>query len=129
MTITDAMRALLGDGSVLGDTARELDLLIAADNAATEIQSVFGVLYSGEEAGAAGVEAAIERLAREHAHDPDLERRLSQLGGSTEVIAWAGCAAPARDLLRWHAQPHMRAAYYLGLAIGWRAARQSGGAR
>lgn len=129
MTLSDAMRALLGDGSVLDDTAREFDLLVAADTQAADVHATFGVLYSGEQAGPAGVQALTERLAREHAEDPDLVSMLAKFDRANEVIAWRDGAAPVSDVMRWYAQPHMRAAYYVGLAIGWRAARQSGGAR
>jgi hypothetical protein len=128
MTLSDAMRALLGDGSVLDDRAREFDLLVAADTQAADVHATFGVLYSGEQAGPAGAQALIERLAREHAEDPDLLSMIPKLDRANEPIAWQDGVAPVGEVMHWYAQPHMRAAYYVGLAIGWRAARQSGGA-
>jgi hypothetical protein len=133
MTLPEAVRVILGDGGVFDDPAtpdhvNPLDLLTEADNLALDIFPSAGVLYPDDGQKDNATEAAIGQLARSYCtHAPDAV--LAALEDAA-VVPWNETGPEhVIDLVHWYAEPHQQAAYYLGLAIGWRAAQQFGGVR
>lgn len=134
MTLPEAVRTVVGDGSVFDDPAtpnriNPVDILTEADMHAPDVLARFGVFYSDDDSGEGSTDATIAQLARSYAGSYDPDAILAALSGAG-VVSWdASGPEHVSDLVRWYAEPHKHAAYYLGLAIGWRAAQQYGGVR
>lgn len=134
MTLPDAVRVVLGDGAIFDDPltparVNPLDLLTDADRLAADVLTSVGVLYADDDQDEASTDAAVEQLARSYAgaHEPDAILAAVEHAGR---VPWDETGPEhVIDLVQWYAEPHKRAAYYLGLAIGWRAAQQFGGDR
>ena len=134
MTLPDAVRVVLGDGAIFDEPltptrVNPLDLLTDADRLAADVLTSVGVLYADDDQDKASTDAAVEQLARSYAgaHEPDAILAAVEHAGR---VPWDETGPEhVIDLVQWYAEPHKRAAYYLGLAIGWRAAQQFGGDR
>ncbi len=134
MTLPDAVRVVLGDGAIFDDPltptrVNPLDLLTDADRLAADVLTSVGVLYADEYQNEVSTDAAVEQLARSYAgaHEPDAILAAVEHAGR---VPWDETGPEhVIDLVQWYAEPHKRAAYYLGLAIGWRAAQQFGADR
>lgn len=131
MTLPDAVRAFLGDGAFFDDPTtpdREnpLDILSDADLRAGDVLRMYGVLYSDGETGEGSAETVIAELARAYSGPYDVDRVIEAVKAAGQVSAGLEHVS---DVVKWYAWPHMRAAYYLGLAIRWRVAQQFGGGR
>jgi hypothetical protein len=134
MTLPDAVRVVLGDGALFDDPVmptrvNPLDLLADADRLAVDVLARVGVLYVDDDQDETSTDAAVEQLARSYsgAYEPDAILTVLEHAGR---VPWDETGPEhVIDLVQWYAEPHKRAAYYLGLAIGWRAAQQFGGHR
>ena len=134
MTLPDAVRAFLGDGAVFDDPAtpdrdNPLDLLTDADLRAADVLRMYGVLYSDGETGDGSAETVVEELARAYSGSYDVDHVIEAAKAAGRVSFEGAGLEHVSDMVKWYAWPHIRAAYYLGLAIGWRVAQQFGGER
>jgi hypothetical protein len=134
MTLPDAVRIVLGDGALFDDPVtptrvNPLDLLADADRLAADVLARVGVLYVDDEQDETSTDAAVEQLAGDYAGAYEPAAILTALEQAGRVPWDETGPEYVIDLVQWYAEPHKRAAYYLGLAIGWRAAQQFGGDR
>ncbi len=102
----------------------DLPMLKAAEQAAAALYpSKTGIFYEGESRSDRTTHGAIQDMAREQHPDVDMAHRLLQTAGS--VSGRNGAPEFVSDLVHEYCWPHVESAYYLGLAIGWDAARSS----
>jgi hypothetical protein len=121
MTLPETLHALLGDALSVNGDANDRLLVADADERAVTLHSLSGVFYGRYDGSP--VESAVEQLAALHQtpYDlPCLKHAFDEVGR----VAYRGGRAAVVDMTKWYGRPHMRAAYYLGLTIGWRAARR-----
>jgi hypothetical protein len=135
VTLPEALRAVLGDGGLFDDVdtperVNPFDLLTDADRHAANVLAQVGVLYGDDERIEDSTAAAVDELAHSYgvsSDEPDTVLAALEQAG---LMSWhEGEREHVLRLVHGYAEPYKRAAYYLGLAIGWRAAQELGGVR
>jgi hypothetical protein len=116
MTLLDMITAVVG-----GEGHPDVELIRSADReAATFCAQGVGVLYEDGSTGPVRTHVAIKALAR--AHRKDFEAARAALLDAGWIEGPGGEKHAVSDLATGYTWPLVEAAYYLGVALGWRLA-------